>query len=246
MILQIDVGNSQTKWRLVDGTEIRSRGSQHTQSLLDGPLILGDINTPSSAQLCSVADSSIELRIGCQITDQYGIRVQIAKVSPRVGQVTCGYQEPKSLGIDRWLAIVAAYHQDRCASLVVDVGSAMTIDLIGPDGQHQGGYILPGIQLMRQSLWRGTDQVKVDAIAVTNVLVPGMHTADAVNKGCLLAAVAAVEKLASEYPAAIVVTGGDALALIDTLSLKAKHSPDLVLEGLSVGGIAMLSYGSAV
>ena len=57
MILQIDVGNSQTKWRLVDGTEIRSRGSQHTQSLLDGPLILGDINTPSSAQLCSVADS---------------------------------------------------------------------------------------------------------------------------------------------------------------------------------------------
>lgn len=246
MILQIDVGNSQTKWRLVDGTEIQSRGSQQTESLLDGPLILDDISAPSSAQLCSVADVSVELRIGRQIADQYGIRVQIAKVSPRVGQVTCGYQEPTSLGVDRWLAVVAAYHQDRCATLVVDVGSALTIDLIGPDGQHQGGYILPGMRLMRQSLWRGTDQVKVDAMDVTSVLVPGMHTADAVNKGCLLAAVAAVEKLASEYPATLVVTGGDALALIDALSLKAKHSPDLVFEGLSVEGVAMLSYESAV
>ena len=246
MILQIDVGNSQTKWRLVDGTEIQSRGSQQTQSLLDGSLILDNVSAPSSAQLCSVTDVTFELRIGRQIADQYGIQVQIAKVSSQVGQVTCGYQEPKNLGIDRWLAVVAAYHQDRCATLVVDVGSAMTIDLISPDGQHQGGYILPGLRLMRQSLWRGTDQVKVDAIAVTSMLVPGMNTADAVNKGCLLAAVAAVEKLASQYPAAIVVTGGDALALIDALSLKAKHSPDLVLEGLSVRGVAMLSYEPAV
>ena len=246
MILQIDAGNSQTKWRLVEGTAVHSRGSQLTQSLLDGPLLLDGISSFSSAQLCSVADASVELRIGRQIADKYGIRLQIAKISPRVGRVTCGYQEPEKLGIDRWLAIVAAYNRDRCATLVVDVGSAMTIDLVSSDGQHQGGYILPGMRLMRESLWRGTHQVKVDAIDVTSVLVPGMHTADAVNKGCLLAAVAAVEKLASEYPAAIVVTGGDALALIDALSLKVKHSPDLVLEGLSIGGVAMLPYEPAL
>lgn len=246
MILQIDAGNSQTKWRLVDGTTVHSRGSQLTQSLLDDPLILDGTSSPSSAQLCSVADARVELRIGRQIADQYGIPLQIAQVSPRVGRVTCGYQEPEKLGIDRWLAVVAAYHRDRCAMLVIDVGSAMTIDLVGPDGQHQGGYILPGMRLMRQSLRRGTSQVKVDAIDVTSMLVPGMHTTDAVNKGCLLAAVAAVEKMSSEYPAAIVVTGGDAPALIYALSLAAKHIPDLVLDGLSVEGVAMLSYESAV
>ena len=77
-------------------------------------------------------------------------------------------------------------------------------------------------------------------------LVAYQETAEVVAPSRDLAAVAAVEKLASEYPAAIVVTGGDALALIDALSLKAKHSPDLVLDGLSIEGVAMLPYEPAV
>ena len=241
MILQIDVGNSQAKWRLMEGAKVRARGSQTTWSLLAGPLDLDYIGSLTGAQICSVADPSIELSISRQIADQFGVRLQIAKVSPRVGQVTCGYQDPEKLGIDRWLAIVAAYSLDKCAALVVDVGSAMTIDLVGPEGQHQGGYILPGMRLMRESLWNGTDQVKVNAADGGSMLMPGIHTEDAVNRGCLLAAVGAVEKLAYEYPAAIVVTGGDALVLVGALSLTAKHNPDLVLDGLSVSGIAMLS-----
>ena len=239
MILQIDVGNSQAKWRLIDGPDVRRRGSQLTSSLFDGPLELEGITSLTGAQMCSVVDTSVELSIGRQIADQFGVQLQIAKVSPRVGRVACGYKQPDKLGIDRWLAVVAAYHQDQCAVLVVDVGSAMTIDLVGPEGQHQGGYILPGMRLMRESLWHGTDQVKVESAEPASMLLPGTQTEDAVNRGCLLAAVAAVEKLASQYPAAIVVTGGDALALVDALSLAATHTPDLVFDGLSVQGVAM-------
>jgi len=69
------------------------------------------------------------------------------------------------------------------------------------------------------------------------MLVPGACTTDAVNRGCLLTAVASIEKLASQYPASIVITGGNASQIAGALSLAADHVPDLVLDGLAVAGV---------
>ena len=121
--------------------------------------------------------------------------------------------------------------------LVVDAGSAITIDLIGPQGVHLGGYISPGLRLMREALWQGTAKVQVDRVESLNMLVPGTCTQDAVNRGCLLAVVATIEKLASQYPASIVITGGDATVVAEALSLTSDHVPDLVLDGLTVNGV---------
>ena len=60
--------------------------------------------------------------------------------------------------------------------LVVDAGSAITIDLIGPQGVHLGGYISPGLRLMREALWQGTAKVQVDRVESLNMLVPGTFT----------------------------------------------------------------------
>ena len=141
--------------------------------------------------------------------------------------------------IDRWLASMAAYQKDSRAVLVVDAGSAISIDLVGPQGEPLGGYITPGLALMHEALWKGTDKVQVKGEDPLNMLVPGVCTHDAVNRGCLLAAVAMIEKLASQYPASIVITGGDAKALVEAISLPSDHQPDLVLEGLAVGGVEL-------
>ena len=245
MNLQIDVGNTQTKWRVVEGGQVLQRGSQETATLTDGQLDFSAVPSITDAHLCSVANPIITQSISLHLAQQFNVELQVAQVSANAGGVFCGSEQTQALGVDRWLAVVAAYQQYQGAVLVVDVGSAMTLDLVSPDGQHVGGYILPGLRRMREALWRGTDKVRtaedVEPIDALNMLVPGAITEDAVNRGCLLAAVAVVEKVASTYPAAVVITGGDAPTLIDALSLKADYSPDLVLAGLSVKDVEFVS-----
>ena len=242
MMLQIDVGNTYAKWRVMDGGAISLRGVQDTASLKTG-LDLQAASGITEARISSVADRSITEALKCQLLEQFDVQLMVGKVSASAGGVASGYDNLQSLGVDRWLAVIAAYQHYQSAVLVVDVGSAMTLDLVSPDGQHVGGYILPGLRLMREALWRGTEKVKpdlvVESIDTINMLVPGANTEHAVNRGCLLAAVAIVERLASTYPAAVVITGGDALTLIDALSLRADHRPDLVLAGLAIAGVAL-------
>ena len=107
---------------------------------------------------------------------------------------------------------------------------------------------------MNEALRGGTEAVDVTASDASDLLNPGEDSQQAVNKGCLMAAVAAVEKLASQHPIRVVVTGGDAEVLINGLGLsrdrvdkeytKPKytiiHCPDLVLDGLSIPGISLV------
>ena len=144
MMLQIDVGNTQTKWRVVDGDSICSRGSQDTESLIHSELDLSDVAGITEARLSSVADSRVAQAIKNQLATQFNIELQVATVSASAGGVACGYEDLRALGVDRWLALVAAYQLYQGAVLVVDVGSAMTLDLVSPDGQHVGGLHTSG------------------------------------------------------------------------------------------------------
>jgi type III pantothenate kinase len=237
VILDIDAGNSFVKWRVKDGDALIGSGSEPTEQVMAAGLELSKIDSLSQARVASVAHQRLVETLRQQLQRQFKVELRIARVSPSVAGVSCGYSEPETLGIDRWLAAVAAYQKYLGAVLVVDAGSAITIDLVGPQGQHLGGYICPGLRLMRQALWQGTDRVQVDEIEPLNMLVPGTSTQDAVNRGCLLAAVATIEKLASQYPASIVITGGDAATVASALSLPADQAPSLVLDGLAVTGV---------
>lgn len=237
MILDIDAGNSFVKWRVKDGSEVIASGSEATKQVIKAGLDLKQIEGLSEVRIASVAHQALTESLRDQVQRQFNIELQIARVSPLVAGVSCGYAEPDTLGIDRWLAIVAAYQRYSGAVLVIDAGSAITIDLVGPQGQHLGGYISPGLRLMREALWQGTNKVQVKEVEPLNMLVPGACTQDAVNRGCLLSAVATIEKLASQYPASIVITGGDASVVASALSLQADHVPGLVLDGLAVAGV---------
>lgn len=237
MILDIDAGNSFVKWRVVDDSEVIAAGSEATEQVSKQGLDLTRIESLNQARISSVANRALAEKLREQVQQQFNVEMQIARVSSTVSGVSCGYTEPETLGIDRWLAVVAAYQRYLGPVLVVDAGSAITIDLIGPQGVHLGGYISPGLRLMREALWQGTAKVQVDRVESLNMLVPGTCTQDAVNRGCLLAVVATIEKLASQYPASIVITGGDATVVAEALSLTSDHVPDLVLDGLAVNGV---------
>ncbi|MCS5587977.1 MAG: type III pantothenate kinase [Porticoccaceae bacterium] len=245
MILDIDIGNSRIKWRLVDNGKPVATGSQATSAVAAGePFELLGVTAVDEARAASVADSAVTAALQCQLADRFSVVLKMALVTRSAGGVTCAYEDTQKLGVDRWLAVVAAYGQFKEALLVVDVGSAITMDLLGPQGGHLGGYIIPGLRLMRDALWRDTSEVKVAGSDCQDLLLPGKDSQQAVNRGCLLAAAAAVEKLASQYPVRIVVTGGDAQPLIEALSLRVLHCPDLVLDGLSVDTISFIDTGS--
>ena len=238
MILDMDVGNSFVKWRVTDGAEIRQSGSQAIKSIdprrgLDMP----EEFPISQVRLSSVAANSIQKDLVAQVKSQFNAEVTLAKVSSVAAGVRCGYEDPSSLGVDRWLALVAAYDRYQASVLIVDAGSAMTLDLVSEDGHHLGGYILPGLSLMRDALWRGTDRVKVDAVVNDCGIAPAKNTTAAVNQGSLLAAIATIEKLANEYPSKLVVTGGDAKKLLPHLKGNVDYLPDLVLDGLALGAV---------
>ena len=238
MILDLDAGNSRIKWRLIGHGKHLAVGTQDSAAVAAGEkLELPETAAISEARLVSVASPQLSAALHKQLHQQFSITLKIARVSKSVGVVTCAYEDPQKLGVDRWLAVLAAYQQFQEGLLVVDAGTAITMDLLGPNGQHLGGYIVPGLHLMSEALSKGTEDVNTASGDSMDLLVPGKNSQQAVNRGCLLVAVAGIEKLASQYPVRLVVTGGDAQPLIDALSLRVTHCPDLVLDGLSVAGV---------
>ena len=239
MILDIDVGNSFVKWRVSDALGATQEGSQPTCTLVKDGLDLGVISSLGHARVSSVGAESAVTILRQQISDTFGVELQRAVVSKSAGGVRCGYPDFDKLGIDRWLAMVSAFSQFKRSLIVVDLGSAVTLDVVRKDGQHLGGYILPGLSLMRQSLHRGTAQVRVRD-HMHDTIEPGEDTSAAVNRGSLFAVVASIEKLAHVHPSKLIMTGGDASLVRGLLNVNSHHEPHLVLDGLSIEDISLL------
>lgn len=161
-------------------------------------------------------------------------------VTPAEGHgVRVGYTRPEQLGIDRFLALVAArvYHRTPC--VVIDCGTAVTIDALDAEGVHRGGLILPGYELSRGSLSAGT------ALVGGPTSSPGFRlfavaTGDAVHAGALLGLAAAIDRISADMTAALggdgasILTGGGVHGLESLMRGDYDHDPLLVLKGLAV------------
>lgn len=244
MILDIDAGNTRIKWRLVDDNREVVHGSQLTESIRQElPLEIAKVASLKRVRLSCVAGLDIVENLQRQFKDQFDIQLELAEVTENAATVVCGYRDHTQLGVDRWLAIVAAYARSGDAVIVVDAGSALTVDIVSAEAVHQGGYIVPGLQLMHKALWQGTDRIKVEAKQDVDISSPGLSTDEAVDKGCLLLLVAMIESLVAKYQARLVITGGDAQLLKSALCVESEVYPDLVLEGLALEGVGLRVIG---
>ncbi len=228
MILDLDIGNTRVKWR-GNGAAKGVLRTDRWQAI-----IAAECGRPARIRVANVAGKQVADEIDGWARGAWGIVPEFAVTHARAMGVACGYSNPSSMGVDRWLAVIAAYSSYQQDLLVVNAGSAVTLDLVRADGRHEGGYIVPGLELQRRALFEGTSNVKVDA--GDSALMPGADTASAVRNGSLLMTVAFVERCARELgkDTLTVVAGGDTDRLVRNLTIPVVAKPELVLDGLAV------------
>lgn len=237
MIVDIDVGNSRIKWRTLDGGVVTARGAgpHFGEELIQAIVAQG---SPERVRLSSVGSESVG-RAVANAAARWDCPLQCAATTGQAGGVVCGYDDPAAMGVDRWLALLAARQMVQGACVVVDAGSAITMDLMDLSGSHLGGYILPGLSMIRHSLLGGTARIVVNDDVVDVSTAPGRTTQQAVVHGSLLMVSALTEKsvqrLATDNQAIkIIVTGGDGKLLLPVLGGDACYIDELVMDGLSV------------
>ena len=149
------------------------------------------------------------------------------------------YPDPASLGIDRWAALIAAHHGYPGAVCVVDCGTAVTLDMVTAAGEHRGGLILPGIEMLQQMLLRNTAGLRLSGKPLTAMPLANNTTAG-IYGGAVYMLVAAIDRSIADMRAEqginidIVMTGGDAGRVLSLLHSAAHHDPDLVLRGIAL------------
>ena len=157
--------------------------------------------------------------------DHWGVVAEFAQSREQVGEVRNAYAEPGHLGVDRWLAVLAAYKRARGACCVLDAGSALTLDIVRRDGQHEGGYIVPGLTMQRAALLERT-AIPLAVTGQWGETDPGRATVTAIHHGILDMVVswaAEQHRARASQESVWFITGGDAEVLSDALARRGVH-----------------------
>jgi len=211
MNLQIDVGNTFLKWRVVGNGGVIARGGHATnvEECLAGFAFWKELK---SIALASVASAECDARLLSVLeVCRPDIAPFVASTQAYFNGVACAYELPVQMGVDRWLAVIAGYLKYKASCCIVDCGSAITVDVVSCDGTHEGGYIVPGIRLMRESLTAGTKRVLFNDLESLGVGV-GSNTAECVGRGINFMVFSVIEQLKREQSKKgvehLFVTGG--------------------------------------
>lgn len=237
MKLLIDAGNTRIKWAV--------RGAQCSGVL---PLEQADELSFQFAKFAGVRQIWVSNVAGDAIAQQIRAAAVQFSVRPRfivAEKAQCGvkngYSNPAQLGSDRWSALIAAWHLVSGACLVVNSGTATTVDALSAAGEFIGGLILPGVELMQRSLHRATAQLQ--APGQGGYAPFPLNTADALYSGALQACCGAIDRqyalLCDACPehghgggVTVVLSGGASAALQNRLNLPLLVVDNLVLQGL--------------
>ena len=243
MILLLDSGNSRVSWALESRGGLGEIGQQAWSDPRPLAAAWADLAAPQRIVAANVAGEDAERRMQQAAAERWGLAVEFAHSGERCCGLRNGYRDPARLGIDRWLAMIAAYHRVQGPVVVVDCGTAVTVDLVDADGRFRGGAILPGLRLARTALRHGTaglgggyEEAELTAAATS--------TGAGIVSGTRLGLAGAIERLAAEQAAlvggkvAVVLTGGDADGVLPLLRPISGAMPacitGLVLEGLAL------------
>jgi len=233
-LLAIDAGNTRVKWGVHDGRGWVAGGMLPTAEVSR----LGDAweRAPRAqraiASNVAGADVARHLEKACA---RSGIALQVIRSEAAQLGVANAYAEPSQLGSDRWAALVAAHHALAGHKLVVNVGTALTIDALTAEGRFLGGLIVPGPALMRSALDRGTAGLRLTEGAFHDF---PRSTPDAITSGAIQACAGAIARMRDvmserdSAPERIVLSGGAAAELAPHLPIACAVHENLVLDGL--------------
>lgn len=227
MKLLIDAGNTRIKWARADN-DLLDSGALPVEQAGELPALFKKAHGLQQIWISNVAGENIAKqirRIECR--QKHFVVAQEIQCGVRNG-----YAQAFQLGSDRWAALIAAWNIVRGACLVVNSGTATTIDALSAQGEFIGGLILPGLDLMQHSLVAATDQLKK---AQGSYAPYPLNTADALFSGAIQANCGAVERqyaLLNDRNAPIISSGGAAEILREHIKLPMRVTDNLVLRGL--------------
>jgi type III pantothenate kinase len=244
MILELDCGNSFIKWRVLGSGGVGACAEGVAGS--DVALIESLVSLPglslTRCRLVSVRAQEETSRLAEALVEAFGVAVSCAASAREMAGVRNGYEDFERLGLDRWLAMLGGFKLASGACLVLDFGTAATADFIAADGEHLGGFICPGMPLMRNQLRTHTRKIRYDDAAAERALErlsPGRTTVEAVERGCTLMlrgfVLTQLEQARSYWgdDFTVFLTGGDADLVRDAVP-QARLVPDLVFVGLAM------------
>lgn len=244
MNLYLDIGNSRLKWAQGEP----SGWTVQSASLADydpGDLfeILWSTQVaPSRLLVSSVARTEWSETLRRWARNRWSCEVEFVQSSAAAVGVRNRYRDPSLLGVDRWAALIGARRLVSGSAIVIDAGTAVTIDALNAEGEFLGGVILAGLELQRESLLRGTAGISATDDRHADCLA--RDTASAVAAGTRYGIAGGIERVISEQTRAlgatptILLTGGDAEGLMPLLPAGVRHVPDLVLRGVHALGEA--------
>ena len=226
MVLTIDAGNTKTKWALFDA----SGNIRHQAACLNAEIttakLLPDTLTCTQIVISNVAGTQHAEQLQQRI-QPYQIAATWVNSSKQAANVINNYAKPESLGTDRWAALIAAWHLQQASCVVVNAGTATTIDAVihheangKTHGEFIGGMILPGIALMQTSLGAATAQLPKTAATAgqpdSATMQPfATSTSDAIYSGAIHATLGAITQMLhaleqqSQTPT-LILSGGNA------------------------------------
>ena len=234
-MLEVDLGNSFAKWRVRAAQKVLLSEKVPLKQLQSIELFsAARLMQITKVSVCSVANREVDRLLALRVELLWGLSAEFFSVQRECAGVLNSYLDPNKMGADRWLATVAAKHLYPDTEICIfDCGTAINVEFLSASAVHVGGYIVPGIAMMQQSLLANTAQVCCSAEQLS--IEPGLDTGANVANGSLILAVALLEKLQRQMQrkgGMLLLTGGGANSLIGYANAEnIRHLPDLVMDG---------------
>jgi type III pantothenate kinase len=194
--------------------------------------------TATHCYLASVLDSTRQAELEQCLAQLFDAAVtRFVSTASALG-VANGYRQPERLGVDRWMTLLAAREMLPGDCVIIDAGSAITLDLLRADGQHLGGAILPGFNTSIEHFKHIFKYIDFDAPAIAETRQPGCSTEAAIHIDYAQTTTEILPGLVNRWSqlfdddAAVLLTGGDAQRLQRVLEQSGRIVPDLVFKGI--------------
>lgn len=249
-IIAVSVGNSRIKFASFIDLEMLDSGAAMNSELDEAAgLIAGMLSRSAGAEIVMASvNPPVAEKLESMLVERTG--GSIYRLGRDLGfPIKHALDDDSTLGQDRLLNAIAAFEMARQACIVIDCGTAMTVDFVDGEGTFQGGAIVPGTRMMLRAMHEQTA-----ALPVLDLKMPegergafGKDTAHAMTLGVIAAARGAVYHLVNTYAAAyggyprVIATGGDARMLFEGDEIVEHVVPDLQLRGIAVCAKASLA-----
>ena len=192
----------------------------------------------TQAYLCSVLDKERKAELAGCLGEKFATNITRFHSEPRAFDVINGYAEPGRLGVDRWMALLGAAGMSATDCIVIDAGSAITLDLLSADGQHLGGAILPGLNTSIDAFKRIFSHIDFYHAAIAEAATPGCSTEAAIQIDYEHHSIERLPALVNRWipllnnDLTLLLAGGDAARVQRLLEQPARIVPDLVFRGM--------------